>query len=86
MKPWRPVIARATRMAPSTASVPAEKNVNSDIPGGVTSASASSARTLSGVAKSWTLSSWAAACPIASATRGWACPMLVITMPLEKSR
>ena len=49
------------------ASVPDEKNVNSDMPGGVTSSSASRARTLAGVAKSWTLSSSAAARPIASA-------------------
>ena len=86
MNPSLPVAARATRMAPSMASVPEEKKVNSVMPGGVTPASASRASTFCGVAKSWTLSSWRAARPMASAIRGWAWPMLVITMPLEKSR
>ena len=83
--PMRPVAARATRIAPSTASVPDEKNVNRLRPGGVTDSSASIARTLNGVAKSWTLSSSLAARAIASATTGWACPRLVMTMPDEKS-
>ena len=73
-------------MAPSTASVPAEKNVNKLMPGGVTDSRASSALTLWGVAKSWTLSSSVAARPIASAITGCAWPRFVMTMPDEKSR
>ena len=63
MNPSLPVAARATRMAPSMASVPEEKKVNSVIPGGVTPASASRASTFCGVAKSWTLSQLAGSAP-----------------------